>query len=111
MRIHQSNLVSTLVDNSNDELNSPKVTVGKLDSDRPRCDVNEKHCQTFRVAEWHRHPNYKNCQFGNSCLQYDFLLIKIQKKNDQGIQFSPRVQPIRLAHRELRPSKTSAGGE
>ena len=85
--------------------------VGKLVADESRCDSDEKHCQVFRIADWHLHPNYKNCQLGNSCYQYDFLLIKIRSKSGVGIQFSPSVQPIPLAHRELRPSKTSAGGE
>ena len=93
------------------EINSTKVTVGKLDSGGSRCEADEKQCQTFRIAEWYRHPNFKNCKFGNNCLQYDFLLIRIQKKNDKGIHFSPLVQPIKLAHRELRPSKTLVGGE
>ena len=92
-------------------MNSTEVAIGKLDSIEPRCDTDDKHCQTFRVAEWHRHPNYKNCHFEKSCLQFDFLLIRIQKKNDKGIQFSSRVHSIPLAHRELRPTKNSVEGE
>ena len=94
------------------KIHSSKVAVGKLVSDGSRCDPDDKHCQIFRIADWHLHPDYKNCQpwelstVGNSCYQYDFLLIKIQTKNHKGIQFSPLVQPISLANRELRPTKT-----
>ena len=88
------------------KIHSSKVAVGKLVSDGSRCEPDEKHCQIFRIADWHLHPDYKNCQLGNSCYQYDFLLIKIQTKNHKGIQFSPSVQPISLANRELRPTKT-----
>ena len=88
------------------KIHSSKVAVGKLVSDGSRCDPDDKHCQIFRIADWHLHPDYKNCQLGNSCYQYDFLLIKIQTKNHKGIQFSPSVQPISLANRELRPTKT-----